>query len=193
VKTSLIAPSLFGVVPVLCLLGVFATDRSPSFAEPSHEASVAYFRQMAAVMQHPRCLNCHPQGDRPTQGMDKHVHIMKVTRGPDDHGAVGMRCAACHGSENNLVSGVPGGSNWGLAPRSMGWVGLSLRDLCLAVKDPKKNHGKTLQQLITHNAEEKLVSWAWHPGPGREPAPGTQAEFAENTRKWVEAGAACPE
>jgi hypothetical protein len=191
-KPSLMARSLFGVVPALCLLGAWASHRPSVAVDPNREASVTYFRQMATVLQHPRCLNCHPQGDRPTQGLDLHLHIMNVRRGADDHGAVGLRCAACHGSENNLVSGVPGAPNWGLAPRSMGWVGLSLRDLCLAVKDPKKNHGKTLEQLITHNAEEKLVSWAWHPGPGREPAPGTQAAFADYTRKWVETGAGCP-
>jgi hypothetical protein len=66
------------------------------------------------------------------------------------------------------------------------------RELCLAIKDPKKNHGKTLEQLIHHNGEDKLLSWAWSPGSAREPAPGTLKEFEENTRKWIETGAACP-
>ena len=51
----------------------------------------------------------------------------------------------------------------------------------------------SLQKLIYHNGEDTLVGWAWHPGGNREPAPGTQKEFGENTRKWVESGAVCPE
>jgi hypothetical protein len=122
-----------------------------------------------------------------------HTHLMNVWRGPDDRGAVAMKCATCHGTENNPNSGVPGAPNWGLAPKSMGWVGLNARELCRAIKDPKKNHGKTLEQITHHNGEDKLVSWAWNPGPGREPAPGTQKEFGENTRRWIETGAVCPE
>jgi hypothetical protein len=155
--------------------------------------SVAYFNKMAAVLQHPRCLNCHPRGDQPTQGSDMHVHIMNVQRGPDDHGATAAKCATCHQSENNLTSGVPGAPKWGLAPKSMAWQGLTKHEICLAIKDPVKNHGKSLQDLIQHNGEDKLVAWGWHPGVGREPAPGTQKEFGENTKKWVETGAYCPD
>jgi len=191
VKTSL-GRSLFGFTPVPAILGFLAAAGPISSADTNSATSVAYFRKMAAVMQHPRCLNCHPSNDQPTQGMDMHTHRMNVWRGPDDHGAVGMKCGACHGTENNPSSGVPGAPNWGLAPKSMEWVGLNLRELCLALKDPKKNHGKSLEQLIEHNGEEKLVSWGWNPGPGREPVPGTQKEFGENTRRWVETGAACP-
>jgi hypothetical protein len=178
------------VIPVLYMLGVTYTQ---NVTRTNRDASVTYFLKMAAVMQHPRCINCHPRGDQPTQGMDMHTHLMNVWRGPDNHGAVAMKCATCHGPENNPNSRVPGAPSWGLAPKSMGWVGLNARELCQAIKDPKKNHGKTLEQLIHHNGEDKLVSWAWNPGLGREPAPGTQKEFGENTRKWIETGAFCPE
>ena len=79
-----------------------------------------------------------------------------------------------------------------LPPKSMGWVGLNPRELCRTIKDPKKTR-KTLEELVHHNAEDKLVAWAWNPGTDREPAPGTQKEFGENTRKWIETGAVCPE
>ncbi len=154
-------------------------------AEGDHEKSVAYFQKMAAVLQHPRCLNCHPNADAPTQGPDMHLHIMNVQRGKDNHGAAGMKCATCHGSENNADSGVPGAPKWGLAPRSMAWQGLSLHALCETIKDPKKNHGMTLAQLIRHNGEDKLVAWGWNPGAGREAVPGTQKEFGELTRQEV--------
>jgi hypothetical protein len=148
---------------------------------------------MAKVLQSPRCLGCHPNGDQPLQGSDMHIHRMNVQRGSDNHGAVGMRCATCHGTENNLNSGVPGAPKWSLAPRKLAWVGLSIHELCMKIKDPHKNGGMSLEKLIHHNGEDPLVGWAWHPGPGREPAPGTQKEFGENTRKWVESGALCPD
>ena len=49
--------------------------------------------------------------------------------------------------------------------------------------------GHTLHE---HNAEDGLVGWGWHPGEGREPAPGSQEIFGELTKAWIETGAACP-
>jgi hypothetical protein len=177
------------------LLILFLLSVSPNlFSQETgdREISIGYFNKMAEVLQHPRCLNCHPRGDQPHQGMDMHVHIMNVQRGPDNHGVVGMKCATCHGSENNSNSHVPGAPKWALAPISMAWVGINRHELCLAIQDPKKNHAMSLEKLIHHNGEDPLVGWAWHPGEGREPAPGTQKEFGENTAKWVATGAACP-
>ncbi len=155
--------------------------------------SIEYFEQAAKVFQHPRCLNCHPAGDAPTQGPSLKAHAMNVQRGPDDHGALGLKCAACHGQENNVHSGVPGAPKWGLAPRSMSWAGLKTGDLCRAIKDPQKNHGMTLEKLVEHNARDPLVGWAWNPGKGRGPAPGAQKEFGELVAKWVSTGAECPD
>jgi hypothetical protein len=103
-----------------------------------------------------------------------------------------MKCATCHGDSNNLNSGVPGAPGWALAPHSMAWVGKSKREICLAIKDLNKSH-MPLAALSIHNGQNQLVGWAWHPGANREPAPGTQAEFGENTKKWVETGAVCPQ
>jgi len=41
-------------------------------------------------------------------------------------------------------------------------------------------------------AEDSLVGWAWSPGAGRAPAPGTQAEFGALARAWAAAGGDCP-
>ena len=41
-------------------------------------------------------------------------------------------------------------------------------------------------------AKDELVGWAWKPGVGREPAPGTQAAFGALVKAWAESGAACP-
>jgi hypothetical protein len=165
-----------------------------SFAQSSDRVqSLGYFAKMAPVLQHPRCLNCHPVGDYPLQGMGMKPHIMNVKRGPHNQGFVGMKCNTCHGEENNLVSGVPGAPGWELALKSMAWVGKTKHEICLAIKDPKKNGNMPLEVLPIHNGQNKLVGWAWHPGGNREPAPGTQAEFGENTKKWIETGAFCPD
>lgn len=163
------------------------------FAQKSdREKSVALFNQALKVFRHPRCMNCHPAGDRPTQGNDMHEHAMNVMRGPKDHGALALNCKACHGVENNVQSGVPGASKWALAPKSMGWQGLTDRQLCQALKDPKKNHGMSMEKFIAHNAEDPLVGWAWNPGGKREPVPGTQKEFGQVVADWVATGAHCP-
>lgn len=159
---------------------------------PDREKSLAAFQEALKVIRHPRCMNCHPSGDRPTQGIDMHLHIMNVQRGPDGHGKMGMKCQACHGTANYEPSGVPGAPKWALAPRSMAWQGLTDRELCVLFKDSHRTH-MTMEQFIEHNEKDPLVGWGWNPGAGREPVPGTQAEFGALIREWVETGAACPE
>jgi len=158
--------------------------------------SVAIFTEMGKVLTSPRCLNCHPRTDSPTQGDAMLLHSPPVTRGPEGFGAPGMECATCHGPRNaafgNGGGSVPGNAKWHLAPRSMAWQGLTLGQICAVIKDPKRNGGLSLEQIVEHNAKDELVGWGWNPGPGRVPAPGTQAEFGELTKAWVESGAACP-
>src|SRR5215470_7358318 len=90
------------------------------------ERSVALFNEAGKVLQSPRCLNCHPAGDRPTQGEDKHPHQPLVVRGLGGFGATGMHCATCHGPENFDPGRVPGHPLWHLAPIEMAWQGKSL-------------------------------------------------------------------
>lgn len=161
-------------------------------ASAQTEESIGYFLEASKTFRHPRCMNCHPSGERPTQGDDMHAHIMNVQRGPDDKGFVGMRCASCHNETNNSYSQVPGAPKWALAPKSMAWQGLTDREICEVIKDQKKNHGMSLEDLVHHNGEDVLVSWGWTPGANRQAIPGTQKEFGEIIRKWAATGAACP-
>jgi hypothetical protein len=39
---------------------------------------------------------------------------------------------------------------------------------------------------------DHLVGWAWHPGEGRRPAPGTQDVFGDLIGAWIATGAECP-
>jgi hypothetical protein len=153
--------------------------------------SLAYYEEMTKVILHPRCLNCHPAGNAPTQGMDLHVHQMNVQRGPFDDGNTGLRCATCHQDENNDSSGVPGAPRWKLAPKELAWQGKTKGEICRQLKDPKKTH-MTLEELITHNGQDEIVAWGWNPGKGRESVPGTQKQFGELTAQWVATGAECP-
>lgn len=160
-----------------------------------NERSAALFTEMGKVLQHPRCVNCHPRTDRPLQ-KDGEPHNPPVARGKDGHGLPGMECETCHGPANVKFAGspgsMPGHPQWHLAPAEMAWQGKTLGQICAQLKDKARNGGKTLAEIHKHNAEDGLVGWAWSPGAGREPAPGTQAQFGALTKAWVDAGAACP-
>ncbi len=155
--------------------------------------SAQYFLQMTKVLKHPRCLNCHPADNQPTQGMDMLTHQMNVVRGPDDHGATAMKCATCHTDRNYDPAGVPGAPKWALAPKDMAWQGLNDRDLCMRIKKTMKDHKISNEKFIDHNANDPLVAWGWNPGKGRIPAPGTQKEFGTIVAKWIQSGAECPQ
>jgi hypothetical protein len=87
---------------------------------------------------------------------------------------------------------VPGAPEWHVAPLKMAWLGRTPAQICAQIKDPSRNGGKTLEQLHEHMASDALVGWAWAPGSGRKPAPGTQKEFGALIRAWIETGAECP-
>ena len=191
--------SRLGVLLVAVVLGsqaAVAADLNPpqSFDGISDEAtrSRALFVEAGKVLEHPRCQNCHPVGDRPSQGMPGRLHLPLVVRGPDGHGAVGMRCNTCHQAANFEPSGVPGHPEWHLARISMGWQKKSLGQICEQIKDPKRNGGKSLAQIQDHIAHDSLVGWSWAPGGDREPAPGSQARLGELISAWIATGASCP-
>ncbi len=161
-----------------------------SVADPAAR-SAALFVEAGKVLQHPRCLNCHPDGDRPSQGAG-YPHQPPVQRGPDGLGVTAMRCPTCHQAENFDPGRVPGNPTWRLAPASMGWQRRSLADICAQVKDPARNGGHSLAEIVEHVTRDPLVGWAWTPGADREPAPGTQARFGALIKAWADSGAACP-
>lgn len=150
------------------------------------------FSPIAAVLRHPRCLNCHPRDDRPRQSDDRHIHRQNVVRGVDGMGFVNARCNSCHRVENNDYSGVPGAPLWHLAPLSMGWQGLNDAELCTTLKDEKKNGGKTVAELVEHMTKDDLVLWGWKPGGDRAPVSTPHDQFVKELETWASAGAPCP-
>ena len=154
--------------------------------------SAAMFTELGKVLTHPRCVNCHPAGDRPHQGNEGRLHQPPVERGADGHGQPAMRCSICHQNANFDPGRVPGHPEWHLAPREMAWEGKTLPEICAQIKDPARNGGRKAEDLIHHIGEDTLVGWAWAPGVGRAPAPGTQKEAGALVEAWVKTGAACP-
>ena len=163
------------------------------------ERSVAIFQETGKVLLHPRCVNCHPAGNSPLQGMDMHKHVPPVVRGDANFGAPGMTCNTCHGPQNapivaqaDGISSIPGNPKWALAPIEMAWQGKTLAEICVQIKDQNRNGGRDLAALVEHMGTDGLVGWGWNPGKGREPAPGTQKQFGELYQAWVDTGAHCP-
>jgi hypothetical protein len=194
------AGTTFGTGLIACFMGCAAFAQTSDLRTPESFDSIAdktarsqaIFQEAGKVIQSPRCLNCHPNGDRPTQGNDMHLHQPMVVRGPNDMGATALRCMTCHQGANFEPAGVPGNPKWHLAPLSMAWQGKSIGQICAQIKDRKRNGDKTLVQISEHMGHDDLVGWAWNPGASRTPAPGTQAQFGQLVEAWIASGAACP-
>jgi hypothetical protein len=160
------------------------------------ERSRAMFAEIGKLLTHPRCMSCHPAGDHPLQGADHHEHQPRVWRA--DAGNLGTNCAECHTDKNvglheaATYQSIPGHPRWGLAPLSMAWEGKSLGDICRQLKDKDRNGGRDLALLQEHVAKDDLVAWGWNPGPGREPAPGSQQSAGALVQAWIDTGAQCP-
>jgi hypothetical protein len=187
-------------VLVMSMLTAFAgSDAQPdklaapedfaAIADPAAR-SAALFTELGKVLTHPRCVNCHPASDRPRQGDLSRLHQPPVTRGADGFGLPAMRCPICHQQANFGL--VPGNPKWHLAPREMAWEGKTLAEICTQLKDRERNGGRSVEELVDHIGVDDLVGWAWAPGPGRRPAPGTQKQAGALVAAWVETGAACP-
>jgi hypothetical protein len=165
-------------------LSVFA-----SIADPA-ERSRAIFTEAAKVLTHPRCLNCHPMGDSPTQANDVHPHEPFTRRD--------LPCVTCYTDRNFTLhegasyQSIPGHPRWMMAPIEMAWQGKSIGDICRQIKDPTRDGGRDLALLHDHLAKDDLVAWGWQPGVGREPAPGNQELLGELIQAWIDTGAQCP-
>ncbi len=197
--------SVSAVVLVLVVWSIVALARqaegaggrqSAAATQGNDPAARAAFAAAYPVFVHPRCMNCHPAGDAPLQGDDSHVHGQRVKRGPDGRGKFAAKCTNCHQHTNLPGEHMPPGNpTWHLPPPEtpMVFEGKSAGDLCRQLKDPKQNGGKTLEQILQHVSEDRLVLWGWDPGDGRTKPPLTHAEFVKKMNEWIDHGAACPE
>jgi hypothetical protein len=165
-------------------------------------ASSPQWQKIYSVLTSPRCINCHTITNYPRQGDDRHPHIFGIVRGVDDKGAPVARCTACHGDQNNAATGIPGRSDWHVAPLANAWetapgVIMTPAELCAQMKDLTRNGNRNMAQLIEHVETEHFVLWAWDPGTrwnaeARQTPPLSHEEFAKAFKGWADAGAACP-
>src|SRR5438105_4094543 len=73
-----------------------ATPESFASIGDTSARSAALFAEVGKVLTSPRCVNCHPDGDRPHQGELSRLHQPPVQRGADGLGHAAMRCPICH-------------------------------------------------------------------------------------------------
>ena len=172
-------------------LNPFQTPLTP---QQQHQGELD-FEAIYTVLQHPRCLNCHPSGDAPLQGEQSLPHVMNITRSSSQ---AGLECAACHQTQNSESYGVdggpPGAPNWHLPSKDMPLVfqGLSINELCEQLKDPARNGQMSLTDLYNHIATDPLVIWGWTPGGARSVPPIPHDVFAAHFKSWVSLGGPCP-
>ena len=127
------------VLGFVCLLfvGIAWSSRTvievaePEIVEPvslavigDSERSRQAFLEAYTVFMSPRCANCHPAADVPTQGDDMSPHTMAVTRGKDGKGVYGQTCTTCHQKENLEGEHMPPGTSvdWHMPPENMKMV-----------------------------------------------------------------------
>jgi len=147
-----------------------------------------------SVLQHPRCVNCHPSDGIPKQGDDGRPHAQLVQSGKDGRGRFAMRCDTCHQGHNLEGAHLPPGApNWHLPEPAMPLVfaGRDRGELCRQLRDPSQNGGKSRAQLLEHMAHDPLVLWGWAPGTGRTPVPTPHADFVDAVRTWVHSDCDC--
>jgi hypothetical protein len=186
----------FSTLARLGVSGSKSGEKVVVYQNPVREAeiSAAAFESVLPVLRHPRCMNCHSAGDFPRQGDDRHRHSMHVRRGPDGNGADGVKCSSCH-QDHNLAGAhmPPGAQGWHLpSPEEpMIWEGLTDRQLCELILDPKQNGNRSPAQIVKH-MQTPLVFWGWNPGEGRAPVPMSSEQFLVQVESWISKGAACP-
>jgi hypothetical protein len=150
----------------------------------------AAFLDVVRVLQSPRCVNCHPDGDIPLQRDEGALHGMQISRRSPE---VGLPCSTCHREVGLDLPGLPPANpNWHLPPRNQVFQGRTPAQLCAQLKDPETTGGRDLAALLHHVSEDSLVLWGWSPGGGRTVPPLTHEVFVQRFITWVEAGAPCP-
>ena len=182
--------ALLVALVALVALVVGATARADDDRSARGKAG---FATLYKVLQHPRCMNCHPSGNAPLQYDDSRPHGMNITRRSE---ANGVASATCHRDKNGDRPGQPPGApSWHLPPTDtpMIFQGRSAHQLCEQLKDPRQTGNRDVARLIEHVAHDDLVGWGWAPGPGRSAVPIPRTDVVAAMQAWADAGAPCPD
>jgi len=170
----------------------------------SRDVGLEAWNRIYTVFSHPRCANCHTDDNNVPmwatgEGIER-AHGMYINAGDSRTGEEYLPCATCHATSilpNTIPHAPPhAGMPWQLAPVEFLWFGQDSATICNQVRDPKRNGGRQGPELIEHILHDKsldgFITWAFDPGGGREPAPGTLQEHLDDTVAWVAAGMPCP-
>ena len=187
--------SKISLAALATLLVAVSCESTPKTAAASPE-SIEAWSTIYAVLQHPRCMNCHPSDGVPKVGDDGRAHPQNVQGGADGGGRFAMRCESCHRDFN--IQGPhlpPGAAHWRMPAKGMPLIfeGRSSAELCRQLKDPARNGGKTMEQIFEHVSQDALVLWGWAPGAGRTPVPISHDDFVRAVRTWIDGGCGCPQ
>jgi len=74
-RSAALIAMVFGVCGMVALLALGSGARADAQSPPAHAddgAAAAAFEAIVPVLRHPRCMNCHSNGDYPRQGDDGH-------------------------------------------------------------------------------------------------------------------------
>ncbi len=161
---------------------------------PTADESASLFAPVYDVLVSPRCMNCHPNGDRPLSDHSG-VHPQNISR---ESAESGLACSTCHSDHNTELPGSPlgppGAPHWQLPPAEtpMIFQDRTVTELCLQLRDPAHNGERDLADLLHHVSEDPLVLWGWSPGGERATPKVSHAAFVASFKAWVDAGGICP-
>ena len=124
---------------------------------------------------------------------------MNIRAGESRIGAETLPCRTCHvtaqeTARNDTPHAAPQVTDaWRLAPVEAHWFGQSSAFVCAQLRDPDRNGGRMVEDLVDHLDHDVILHWAWSPGGGREPAPYSLDEHIADLRLWGAAGQPCPD
>ncbi|MCO4768998.1 MAG: hypothetical protein KDA24_03145 [Deltaproteobacteria bacterium] len=157
----------------------------------SRDSGLKAFADIYAVSTHPRCMNCHPDGDAPLQTDDSIPHVLGITRFSPMGGTHCRQCHSAFPAGDGLAPMPPADPNWSMPPRAMAFENRTPAQLCAQLKDPTVNGGRGLNDLTRHAEEDHLLQTSWH--SGRAAPPITHEELVQRFATWADAGGPCPE
>lgn len=174
----------------------------PPKGSVSKEEGLKAWARIYAVASHPRCSNCHvgpdnrPMWSGPSYGRTR-PHGMNVNGGASRIGAETVLCSTCHVTSDrgnpNPHEAPRVAMPWRLAPVEAHWFGKTSQQICVQLRDPARNGGRTFEQIASHLGHDVILHWAWKPGGGREPAPHSLEAHIKDVLAWGVAGMPCPE
>ena len=171
---------------------------------PAVPDGLAAWSRIYEVVSHPRCANCHtgasdrPMWSGPSYGRSR-PHGMNIRAGESRIGAETLPCRTCHVTtletpDNSVPHAAPQVSDaWRLAPVEADWFGRSSAFICAQLRDPERNGGRTVAELMDHLEHDVILHWAWSPGGGRQPAPYNLKTHVDDLKEWGDAGQPCPQ